>query len=65
MDSHLLECKVQEQANRRNGKLKKMMKTGSGTFEPKIGKKRQTILNESLDNKVLSLYALGMSYAAI
>lgn len=28
-------------------------------------KKRQTVLNESLDNKILSLYALGMSYEAI
>jgi putative transposase len=36
-----------------------------GSFEPEIVKKRQTILNESLDNKVLSLYALGMSYESI
>ena len=28
-------------------------------------KKRQTVLNESLDNKILSLYATGMSYEAI
>lgn len=37
----------------------------AGTFEPQLIKKRQTILNESLDNKILSLYALGMSYTAI
>ena len=36
-----------------------------GLFEPEIVKKRQTVLNESLDNKVLALYALGMSYEAI
>lgn len=77
MDSHLLDCKTQEQVNRRNGKQKKTMKTGTGSFEletprdrdgsfePEIVKKRQTILNESLDNKVLSLYAAGMSYGAI
>ncbi|MHB1947199.1 MAG: IS256 family transposase [Gammaproteobacteria bacterium] len=77
MDSHLLDCKTQEQANRRNGKLKKTIKTGTGSFEletprdrdgsfePEIIKKRQTVLNESLDNKVLSLYAAGMSYGAI
>ena len=29
-----------------------------GSFEPELVKKRQTILNESLDNKVLSLYAV-------
>jgi putative transposase len=77
MDSHLTECKEHGISNRRNGKLKKSVKTctGSfeletprdreGTFEPEIVKKRQTVLNESLDNKVLSLYALGMSYEAI
>lgn len=77
MDSHLSDCKAQEQPNRRNGKLKKTMKTGTGSFEletprdregsfePELVKKRQTILNESLDNKVLSLYASGMSYEAI
>lgn len=77
MDSHLQDCKAQDQANRRNGKLKKTMKTGTGSFEletprdrdgsfePELVKKRQTILNESLDNKVLSLYAAGLSYTAI
>ncbi len=77
MDSHLSDCKAQDQTNRRNGKLKKTMKTGTGSFEletprdrdgsfePEIVKKRQTVLNESLDNKVLSLYAAGMSYEAI
>lgn len=77
MELHLDECKAQEQSNRRNGRLKKTVKTGSnafeletprdreGSFEPEIVKKRQTVLNESLDNKVLALYGLGMSYEAI
>ena len=77
MESHLAECENQDQSNRRNGKSKKTVKTGTGSFEletprdregsfePEIVKKRQTVLNESLDNKVLSLYALGMSYVAI
>lgn len=63
--------------NRRNGKLKKTMKSNvgafeletprdrNGTFEPQLIKKRQTILNEMLDNKILALYGLGMSYDAI
>jgi transposase-like protein len=63
--------------NRRNGVSKKQFKTGTGcfeletprdrlgTFEPELVKKRQTVLNESLDQKVLSLYGLGMSYEAI
>ena len=66
-----------EGTNRRNGKLKKTVKsdTGSfelstprdreGSFEPQLVKKRQTILNEALDEKILNLYALGMSYADI
>lgn len=63
--------------NRRNGKLKKVMKSDSGSFEletprdrngsfePQLVKKRQTILNEALDEKVISLYSLGMSYSDI
>jgi putative transposase len=77
MDAHLSECREDGLPNRRNGKLQKTMKTGTGTFElttprdresnfePEIVKKRQTVLNESLDNKILALYALGMSYEAI
>jgi putative transposase len=77
MESHLSDCKDDGQSNRRNGKSKKIVRTGTGSFEletprdregsfePEIVKKRQTVLNESLDNKVLSLYALGMSYDAI
>lgn len=77
MESHLQECEEQNQPNRRNGKLKKSLKTTSGSFEletprdressfePEIVKKRQTVLNESLDNRVLALYGLGMSYQAI
>jgi putative transposase len=77
MDSHLSECREENTSNRRNGKMSKTIKseTGSfeletprdrlGSFEPEIVKKRQTVLNESLDNKVLSLYSIGMSYDAI
>jgi putative transposase len=77
MDAHLSECREENASNRRNGKMSKTIKseTGSfeletprdrlGSFEPEIVKKRQTVLNESLDNKVLSLYSIGMSYEAI
>ena len=53
--------------NRRNGKTKKMVSGESGTFEletprdrngtfePQIVKKRQTVLTEELDNKILGL----------
>lgn len=77
MDAHLAICKAEGQPNRRNGNLKKTMKTPTGafeletprdresSFEPEIVKKRQTVLNDSLDNKILSLYAIGMSYESI
>lgn len=77
IDAHLSESKAVDASNRRNGKTSKLLKTGTesfeletprdrlGTFEPQMVKKRQTVLNESLDNKILSLYALGMSYEAI
>jgi putative transposase len=75
VESHIEACDAQGIDNRRNGKNRKTVKTGStsfeletprdrnGTFEPELVKKRQTILNESLDNKILALYGLGMSYA--
>jgi transposase-like protein len=77
LESHLLSESKTAEPNRRNGKTSKVLKTGTesfeletprdrlGTFEPQMVKKRQTVLNESLDNKILSLYALGMSYEAI
>ena len=77
LDAHLLENRDAGISNRRNGKSSKQVQTSSdsfelftprdreGSFEPEIVKKRQTVLNESLDNKVLALYALGMSYEAI
>ena len=77
LEAHLLENREAGISNRRNGKSSKQVQTNSdsfelltprdreGSFEPEIVKKRQTVLNESLDNKVLALYALGMSYEAI
>ena len=65
MDSHL-ENKVTN--NRRNGKLSKTLRSDIGPFEievprdrdgsftPQIVKKRQTILCESLDQRILSLF---------
>lgn len=77
MEAHLESCTDSGTSNRRNGKSRKTLKTADGSFEletprdregsfePEIVRKRQTILNESLDNKVLALYALGMSYQDI
>ena len=77
MDSHLSETQLEEGGNRRNGVSKKMIKTSSGSFElesprdrngsfqPQLIKKRQTILNDELDSKILALYGMGTSYADI
>ena len=74
MDQHLEDCNENGESNRRNGKMSKTLKTcdhsfeietprdRAGTFEPQLIKKRQTILNESLDDKIIGLYGLGMSY---
>lgn len=77
LEHHLDGCEASGEVNRRNGKLKKTVQSASGafeietprdragSFEPELVKKRQTILNESLDNKILGLYGLGMSYQDI
>ena len=74
MDSHLLDDKIEGGNNRRNGQSLKTVSSdiGSfdlttprdrdGTFEPQIVKKRQTVIAESLDQKILSLFCSGMSY---
>jgi putative transposase len=59
--------------NRKNGKTSKKLKTADGTidletprdraasFEPQIVKKRETILAESLEPRIIGMYGHGMS----
>jgi putative transposase len=59
--------------NRRNGYSVKQVKTNggtialstprdrAGTFEPELVKKRQTILADTLEERILGMYGLGMS----
>jgi len=66
-----------QDGNRRNGYTPKLLKTSggqvtmatprdrAGTFEPQLVEKRQRVLNDELDKKILSMYGLGMSYADI
>lgn len=72
MESHLDDSE-RSKGNKRNGKGKKSLKTGIGTFdietpadrqssfEPELVKKRQTILADNLSEKIIGLYGLGMS----
>ncbi len=74
LDVHL---ENEDQPNRRNGKSSKTIKTASGsfeldtprdrsgTFEPQLIKKHQTFLNDEIERRMLSLFALGNSYSAI
>jgi len=62
-----------EEPNRKNGKVTKTVKTGdgqfdlttsrdrNGTFEPQIVKKRETVLADSLQERIIGMYGLGMS----
>jgi len=72
MEAHLDEDE-RKRGNKRNGKGKKTVKSSSGeliistpqdrksSFEPEIIKKRETILAENLEDKIIGLYGLGMS----
>jgi transposase-like protein len=72
MDEHLDEEEKQE-GNRRNGKSRKKVKTTdgafeletprdrNGTFEPEMVAKRQTLISEEIEDKVIRLYSKGMS----
>jgi putative transposase len=63
--------------NRRNGKTSKMVKSCSGefelttprdrnsTFDPQLVKKRQTILTDELDTKIIGLFSIGTGYKDI
>jgi len=74
LDSHLAE---EVNANRRNGKSKKTVKSASGafeletprdrdgTFEPKLVKKHQRTVSDEIEAKILSMYAIGTSYSDI
>ena len=76
MESHL-NVSQREEGNKRNGKGKKTIQSSAGSFEistpqdrhstfvPELIKKRQTILLDSLEDKIIGLYGLGMSYRDI
>jgi transposase-like protein len=72
LENHLQENK-EDEINRRNGHGSKQLRTSEGSmelstprdrqgsFEPEIVKKRQTILADNLEGKIIGLYGLGMS----
>ena len=74
LESHLT---TEINKNRKNGKSTKTMKSSvgefeldiprdrNGSYEPQIVKKHQTHMSDHIEQKILSLYALGNSYSQI
>jgi len=77
LDSHIANDIFSGNKNRKNGKSSKTIKTSdgsfildtprdrAGSFEPQLIKKNQTHLTDDIEQKVLSMYALGLSYRDI
>jgi len=73
LEEHLSEETEDADNNRKNGKVKKTVKTSdgpvelvtsrdrNGSFEPEIIKKRETILADSLQDRIIGMYGIGMS----
>jgi len=76
MEAHL-DAEERQNGNKRNGKGTKTLKTSTGqveietpqdrnsSFEPQIVRKRETILADNLEPKIVGLYGLGMSFRDI
>ncbi len=76
LDDHLKDTRKRTR-NRRNGHAQKNIQSSLGgfdifsprdrnsTFEPQTIGKRQRVISEDLDKKILGLYGLGMSYSDI
>ncbi|QIR16415.1 IS256 family transposase [Shewanella aestuarii] len=66
-----------QQPNRKNGASSKTIKSSvgsfelntprdrNGSFEPQLVKKNQTTLSDEIDQKILSMFSMGMSYRDI
>jgi len=78
IESHIANDVLSGKSNRRNGFNKKKIKGASdgtfeletprdrnGTFEPQIVKKHQTTISDEIEEKIISMYGLGMSYRDI
>ena len=77
LETHISDDTQNEVANRKNGKVFKTVRTNdgeielvtsrdrNGSFEPEIIKKRETILADSLQDRIIGMYGLGMSFRDI
>ena len=77
LSAHLAQEKAQGLSNRKNGKSRKQVKSLSGdfvlettrdrtgSFEPQVLPKREVVITAALEEKVIGLYSLGVSYRDI
>ena len=77
LDSHITQDVFSGNKNRKNGKTSKTIKSTNGTFElntprdrtgsfePQLVKKNQTTISNEIEEKILSMYGLGLSYKDI
>ncbi len=77
LESHIVQDVFAGNKNRKNGTSSKTIKTSeggfildaprdrAGTFEPQLVKRNQTHLTDDIEEKVLSMYGLGLSYRDI
>jgi transposase-like protein len=77
LETHISDEGQNEVNNRKNGKVSKTVRTNdgeielvtsrdrNGSFEPEIIKKRETILADSLQDRIIGMYGLGMSFRDI
>jgi len=77
LDSHITQDVFNGNKNRKNGKTSKTIKSTSGTFElntprdragsfePQLVKKNQSTLSTDIEERILLMYGLGLSYRDI
>ena len=77
LETHISQDVFSGNKNRKNGTSSKTIKTSdgafrldtprdrAGSFEPQLVKKNQTHLTDDIEEKVLSMYSLGLSYKDI
>lgn len=77
VESHITQDGLLGNKNRRNGKTSKTIKSTdgtfelntprdrAGTFEPQLVKKNQTTISDEIEDRIISMYGLGLSYKDI
>ena len=77
LDNHITQDVFNGNKNRKNGRSSKTIKSSNGTFvldtprdragsfEPQLIKKNQSSISDDIEEKILSMYGLGLSYRDI